>query len=711
MGSLGSGVPPGGSGDAGLLENIRGAARHWQTVLASAAGVRSVAIESSELAAVARKRGLRDLADQLQLIEGLANTGAPLLGAAVVALSRRLEAGAVAQPPQAYQGVAPPPLLDLSLSAPKPPVPLNPAIPANPQNPANGPPRVRPPQLGGTLLISPGGPGAKPGPGPAAPSREARGLPDTAAPRPPPQLLVKSVFGFRAFRGGGQPPEPPPPPEPPKAGLPPSSSQSGGLLGLSSRKAQSERRAPVPPIASPGVNLPAARRSEPPKRERPDRRPGRAVPGRDAMRWPYLVGGGIGAIALVTVAVMVLAGRPPQPPHREAMLDAAPPPAIEAGPVSSLSMVRLSAVVHEHGQESPEIRALIDAESRVIASCAEDPTRCTHGWARRSHQVLELMDAGVIAPSSTSSGPLAMWLQHLKIPKDFPVQDDPALRGVFDYESKNIAGRQHFQAKIFDCAAYSDIFESTLVKYGAPTWLVAVVFQESGCNPRASSPVGARGLWQFMPESARAYGMRVVEDDVDERLNPIKSTEAAIHFLTDLKRKLGAWDLALAAYNMGPFLVTARIAQVGGNAGFWDLAHAGLLPDETAGYVPAIEAHALILENLPRLQFSSDGRRLESTAEIIVKPGMRLSLIARAAATSTLHIRELNPEFLRDVVPDGGTSARVPDSEAHRAQVFLETRAQDDDKDLCVPEDFDWGAKPFEGSKYAAACARGGPAK
>jgi membrane-bound lytic murein transglycosylase D len=161
---------------------------------------------------------------------------------------------------------------------------------------------------------------------------------------------------------------------------------------------------------------------------------------------------------------------------------------------------------------------------------------------------------------------------------------------------------------------------------------------------------------------------------------------------------------------MGPFGVATRIAQVGGHATFWDLSHAGLLPEETAAYVPAIEAHAIILANLGRLQLSNDGKHLESTAEIMVKPGTRLSLIARAAATSTLRIRQLNPEFLRDVVPDGEASARVPDAEAHRAQTFLETRAPSDDKDLCVPEDFDWGVKPFETSKYAATCARSAPA-
>jgi membrane-bound lytic murein transglycosylase D len=221
-----------------------------------------------------------------------------------------------------------------------------------------------------------------------------------------------------------------------------------------------------------------------------------------------------------------------------------------------------------------------------------------------------------------------------------------------------------------------------------------------------------------MPESARAYGLKVVEGEIDERLNSVKATEAGVHFLTDLHRQVGAWDLALAAYNMGPYGLVGRLVRVGGDAGYWDLVDANLLPDETAGYVPSIEAFALILENLNRLDFGHDSRPVESTAEVSVKPGMRLSFIARAAHTSTLRIRDLNREFLKDTVPSGEFTARVPDSEAHRAQVFIDSVSPSDDRDTCVPEDFDWGAKVYETSRWAAAChadagARGdgGPAR
>jgi hypothetical protein len=705
--------------------------------------------EALELASVARARGLVEVAGRLEQIGRLATERSPGLASAIGALAAHLRA-------------PPPAPLDRTfvMKAPAPPGPVA-GAPATRPPPAAGAPAARPGEVSLPPLLdeAPGAPAPGAPAGPKAPtpfgetvvlSQRSAGvaragvaaarsqLPDTSFKPSAPQLLVKSMLNFRGFKkdGGASPKDAPPPLDGPKPA-------PGGVLGLG-RKAASrpeilEVPSPVARRAPSRTPSTGSHRSEGSGHGSDPQAGGARFGGgagtprvrndaraRGTPPWVYLLGGGLGAIALGTVVVVAVASRHPSLPLAGSQTDAATTAGYDAGGAGgtagttggtggaageehAAAIERVEAVVHGQGEDTPQLRALLDIQSRMVSNCNDDPARCARGWARRSRDALEVVDAGTLLPPSPSpDGPRAAWLQRLKMPHDFPVQDAPSLRGVFDYETKNIAGRQHFQSKVFDCAAYADIFDDTLVKYGAPSWLTAVVFQESGCNPTATSEVGAKGLWQFMPESARAYGLRVVDDEVDERLNPVKSTEAAIHFLTDLQRKLGAWDLALAAYNMGPFAVTMRIAQVGGKAGFWDLERAGLLPEETAAYVPAIEAHALVLENLGRLQFSNVGKRPESTAEIMVKAGTRLSLVARAAATTTLRIRELNPEFLRDVVPDGEVTARVPD-DAHRAQTFLETLPPDDEKDLCVPENFDWGAQNFETSKYAAACTRPAP--
>lgn len=125
-----------------------------------------------------------------------------------------------------------------------------------------------------------------------------------------------------------------------------------------------------------------------------------------------------------------------------------------------------------------------------------------------------------------------------------------------------------------------------LEKEGVPTELAAVVLVESGGNPAALSPKGARGLWQLMPETARRYGL-MVDSANDERLNVEKSTRVAGRYLKDLYVQFGSWPLALAAYNTGEQNLQRAIDRSGSNE-FSVLSALGLLPLETRNYVPAV---------------------------------------------------------------------------------------------------------------------------
>ncbi len=558
-----------------------------------------------------------------------------------------------------------------------------------------------------------------------------------------PKLLLKTVLHLRAFgkagadpAAGGQ-----------AAGTPPapSAQQANSLLGF---KGMSAGTPNVRPTTDP---LPAAnarpssfpvRRDEGgtpargivrererdtarPPRDQPKtgghaRRPSGPVPTRLARgrsngppKWLYLVGGGVALLGVGTIALVVAsstsglkvqtvdAGRASVASDASAVVAAAP----------TANEPYLAEAVHHVGHETAEMRALIDQQDRMIAKCRADASKCDV-WARNA-LLLGPVDAGAIMPAPQTGGnPLsAPWLQRLTIPENLPVRDDPSLLGFYEYVMKNARGRADMQQLLFSCSKYVDLFEGTLKKYDAPGWLKAVAFQESHCNPEATSPVGARGLWQFMPDSARAYGLMVNDEDVDERLNPAKSTDAAIHFLTDLHAKLGAWDLTLAAYNMGPYAVAQRIVQVGGTAGFWDLRRSDLLPKETAEYVPAIEVYALVFENRVRLGFAKTLPLAESASELNVKPGTRLSLIARVARTSTQKIKELNRDFLSNVVPARVTTARVPVSsdQAFQVQQDLNNWPADDTRDTCAPRDYVWGSGDFELTPYAKRCTQAPP--
>lgn len=131
-----------------------------------------------------------------------------------------------------------------------------------------------------------------------------------------------------------------------------------------------------------------------------------------------------------------------------------------------------------------------------------------------------------------------------------------------------------------------------LRKAGVPVQLAAVVLVESGGDPTALSPKGARGLWQLMPATAREYGL-IVNAETDQRLDVVQSTRAAAEYLRDLYAEFGNWKLALAAYNAGGQAVHRAMARTGGGA-FATASRA--LPEETQNYVPAV-LHALLWFN------------------------------------------------------------------------------------------------------------------
>lgn len=154
------------------------------------------------------------------------------------------------------------------------------------------------------------------------------------------------------------------------------------------------------------------------------------------------------------------------------------------------------------------------------------------------------------------------------------------------------------------------VIRPILRKAGVPAQLAAVVLVESGGNPRALSPKGARGLWQLMPDTARDYGL-MVNGKVDQRLNVIESTRAAAEYLHDLYAEFHSWKLALAAYNAGDQAVHRAMFRTGGDA-FATVSAA--LPAETQEYVPAVFS-AIRWFRDPVLSRSANGAHLGPVAD------------------------------------------------------------------------------------------------
>lgn len=213
-------------------------------------------------------------------------------------------------------------------------------------------------------------------------------------------------------------------------------------------------------------------------------------------------------------------------------------------------------------------------------------------------------------------------------------------------------GRGMFETWLKRSGRYQEMIQTEMRERRLPEDLIWVAMIESGFDPRARSPAGAVGLWQFMPPTGAVYGLQQSRH-LDQRKNPRLATQAAAHHLRDLYMRFGSWDLALAAYNMGYEQLLDKIDQYG-TTDFNELARQRAIPTETASYVPKIAAAAIVANNLERFGFDRvDVSRPVDSAEIAVPPGTPLKTIAKAAGVATSTIRSLNPDMLGDRVPPG----------------------------------------------------------
>lgn len=207
---------------------------------------------------------------------------------------------------------------------------------------------------------------------------------------------------------------------------------------------------------------------------------------------------------------------------------------------------------------------------------------------------------------------------------------------------------------------YLEMIRGTLRDHGLPEDLAFVAMIESGFNPVAVSRAGAKGLWQFMAGTARRYGLRV-DQWVDERLDPEKSTLAAAAHLRDLYAQFGSWSLAQAAYNAGEVSVLRAIRSVG-STDFWALARTGFLQRETKEFVPQIHAATVIGQDPARYGFDVGEHAPTAVEFVSVPPSTDLKSLAAASGVSTETLRTLNPVLVKAVTPPGAPyRLRVPE--------------------------------------------------
>jgi membrane-bound lytic murein transglycosylase D len=221
-----------------------------------------------------------------------------------------------------------------------------------------------------------------------------------------------------------------------------------------------------------------------------------------------------------------------------------------------------------------------------------------------------------------------------------------------------------FRTSLARKAQYMGLVEDELRQRSLPASLAALPIVESWYNPRAVSWVGAAGLWQFMPPTARGMGLKV-DRLVDERRDPFLSTPMALAYLQELQDRFGSWFLALAAYNGGP----GRLERILRGRSEDELGHDGVflgilaeLPRETRDFVPRFLAAAAISRDPAAFGFGDVALADPlSFDEVQVPDATSLDVVAMAAGVDQEVVEELNPQLLRGLTPAGvSTRIRLP---------------------------------------------------
>lgn len=276
------------------------------------------------------------------------------------------------------------------------------------------------------------------------------------------------------------------------------------------------------------------------------------------------------------------------------------------------------------------------------------------------------LSASLLPPELPSSGPPAVaplsapeaaWLASLKLP-DLPVRIDARVVEYLRFYRDSERGRAIAREWAARRGRFVPALEAQLEQARLPRDLVWLSMIESGHDPSIRSRAGALGLWQFMPATARLYGLEV-NRYVDERHDPELSTLAALRFLADLRERFGSWELAMAAYNMGPGGLSRAIQKYNTND-YWLLSRfeAGI-PWETTLYVPKIIATALVMNN-QRAFGLADIVAAAPTAHdtALLEPGRTLSEVALATRVPLPELLSLNPHLVARRAPPANESPR-----------------------------------------------------
>lgn len=239
-------------------------------------------------------------------------------------------------------------------------------------------------------------------------------------------------------------------------------------------------------------------------------------------------------------------------------------------------------------------------------------------------------------------------LQAMDEKSPFHIEYNQGLENIIKSFLKN--RKRSFERLMAVSEFYFPLFEEAFDKHNVPLEIKYLAVVESALNPKAVSRVGATGLWQFMYQTGKQYGLKI-DSYIDERSDPLKASEAAAQYMKNMYAIFGDWDLVLASYNSGPGNVAKAIRRSGGQQNYWNIRKN--LPKETQGYVPAFLAtmyiyeyhkeHGIVPEKAPIKHFATD--------TVMVKRQMSFKQISDLIDIPVAQLQILNPSYKLNIVP------------------------------------------------------------
>ncbi len=295
---------------------------------------------------------------------------------------------------------------------------------------------------------------------------------------------------------------------------------------------------------------------------------------------------------------------------------------------------------YEGGQE--------DTETAEIIYTAEVSDSLLNIWYAQKLVSEESLDVeGMDTLSFSSDVPDSVYIQRINQMNSFITlpYNDIVKNYIIRYSEKMPAT----MGKILGLSEYyMPIFQETFDRYGLPEELKAMAVIESALNPLAVSRAGAKGMWQFMYQTAKMYGLHI-DSFVDERLDPVKSADAAARYLQDAYEIFGDWNLAIASYNCGAGNVNKAIRRSGSRK-FWDLWP--FLPRETRGYGPAFVGALYTLKFHKEHGIKPEAIQMPPVVDTFhINKMLHLKQVSELTGAPLEELKNLNPQYKHEIIP------------------------------------------------------------